>query len=71
MTLTDNSLQTLTTACTAFSTWTQFAAAMDAGYVPTLRPYTGRSKAQREWNAKVVQLADKLEALGWKVYRGR
>ncbi len=65
------SLNHLTLAVTAFNSWNALVAAMDGGYVPTLRPYSGRSKAQKEWNSKVVQLADKIEERGWKVYRGR
>lgn len=65
------SLNHLTLAVTAFNSWNALVAAMDGGYVPTLRPYSGRSKAQKEWNEKVVALADKIEELGWKVYRGR
>jgi hypothetical protein len=64
------SLQELTTKVTAFSTWNQFAAAMDGGYTPTLRPQAGRSKAVKAHNAATQELAFKLESLGWKVWRG-
>lgn len=64
------SLHELTTKVTAFSTWNQFAAAMDGGYVPTLQPHAGRDKATRTYNEAVQELAYKLESLGWKVWRG-
>lgn len=65
-----HSLNHLTQAVTAFATWTELAKAMNGGYVPTLRPQPGRSKAQAVRNAMVAELADRLEALGWKVWRG-
>lgn len=65
-----HSLTELTQAVTAFGTWNELAAAMDNGYTPTLRVLPGRSKAQAARNAMVVELADRLEILGWKVWRG-
>lgn len=65
-----STLQNLTTTCTAFSTWTEFASAMNGGYIPTLQTITGRSKAAKARNAAVVELADRLQGLGYNVWRG-
>ena len=70
MQATRNTLQSLTTEITSFRTWPEFAARMEAGYCPTLRPQRGRSKATREYNAKVEELRTRLESLGYKVFRG-
>ena len=64
------SLQDLTTSVTAFSTWTGFTDAMHAGYVPTLRPQAGRSKATKHHNEMTDELATRLEGMGFKVWRG-
>ena len=40
------------------------------GYVPTLRPHSGRSIKTRKYNAIVQELADCLELLGHRVWRG-
>jgi hypothetical protein len=65
------SLNQLTIECTAFQTWKDFERAMsDNHYVPSLYPHTGRGKAQKEWNEMVTELADRLESMGYSVYRG-
>ena len=63
-------LNELTTAVTAFPSFMKFAEAMNNGYVPTLRPERGRSKRAKEQNARVAELAYRLEELGWRVWRG-
>ena len=69
--MTENELNQLTAKCTAFPSWEEFEAAMTRnGYVPTLRPHAGKSKAQREWNNAVVRLADEVERRGFRVFRG-
>lgn len=65
-----HSLHYLTTQVTAFNTWPELAEAMSNGYTPTLRPQPGRSKAQVARNAMTAELADRLESLGWNVWRG-
>lgn len=40
------------------------------GYVPTLRPHYGRDVETRKYNAMVKELADVLELMGHKVWRG-
>lgn len=64
------SLNTLTKMVMAFDSWTEFEQKMSDGYCPSLYPHPGRSKAQKEWNRAVVELADRLEAMGYKVFRG-
>lgn len=64
------SLNELTTTCTAARSWRDLVEMMDGGYAPTLRPHPGKSRAQKAWNAAVVELANRIEALGWKVFRG-
>jgi hypothetical protein len=65
------SLNELTIECTAFESWKQFEAAMSNNhYVPSLYPHSGRGKAQKAWNELVTELADRLEAMGYRVYRG-
>lgn len=60
----------LTTEVTAFASWQQFAEAMDNGYVPTLATDdSDNSRASREWNSKVEQLADRLAAMGYRIHR--
>ena len=39
-------------------------------YVPTLRPHSGRDIFTRRYNATVAELADHLELIGHKVWRG-
>ena len=51
--------------------WNTFAAQMETGYTPTLRPHVGRDKGTKAYNAAVAELAFKLEEMGYKVYRGR
>lgn len=51
-------------------TWAELAAKMDGGYVPTLRPQAGSSRRVQRLNALRAELADRIEALGWPVYRG-
>lgn len=64
-------LDQLTQICTAFPCWYEFAEAMtNNGYVPTLRPHPGRAKGQKAWNEAVVELANRIEAIGFRVYRG-
>lgn len=67
-----NSLNQLTAEVTAFQTFADLAAAMDRGYTPTLQTQPARRNQRRviERNEKVTELADRLEALGWKVWRG-
>jgi hypothetical protein len=64
------SLNDLTTQVTACQTWNNFAENMHNGYVPTLRPHAGRSKATKHYNEMVEELANRLEAMGFKVWRG-
>lgn len=66
----NETLNQLTTEITAFGSWDEFAKSMQAGYVPSLYPHAGRSRAQKLWNAKTVYLAELLEAHGFKVHRG-
>jgi hypothetical protein len=40
------------------------------GYVPTLRTHSGRDRFTRRYNATVAELADHLELIGHKVWRG-
>lgn len=70
MQATQHTLNDLTTQLTAFPTWIAFAEAMDNGYTPTLQPQPGKSRRTAERNAKIKELADRLESLGWKVWRG-
>jgi len=63
-------LNSLTAKTTAFPTFAEFEKAMVGGYVPTLRPHAGKSKAQREWNNAVVRLAEEVERRGFRVFRG-
>jgi hypothetical protein len=67
-----NSLNQLTAELTAFRTFADLADAMDRGYTPTLQAAPARKNQRRviERNQKVAELADRLEALGWKVWRG-
>lgn len=67
-----HSLNELTTELTAFQSWTEFAAAMDRGYTPTLQAQPCRKNQRRviERNERIAELADRLESLGWKVWRG-
>jgi hypothetical protein len=65
-----HSLNDLTKEVTAFPTFAKFAEAMDAGYTPTLQQLPGRGKSAAERNAKIAELADRIESLGWKVWRG-
>jgi hypothetical protein len=51
--------------------WNTFAAQMETGYTPTLRPHVGRDKGTKEYNKAVAELAFKLEEMGYKVWRGR
>lgn len=67
-----HSLNQLTAELTAFRTFAQLAEAMDRGYTPTLQVVKCRKNQRRqiERNELVQELADRLEALGWKVWRG-
>lgn len=65
-----HSLNELTTEVTAFPSFEKFAEAMDAGYIPSLTQGRGRSKATAKRNQLVAELADRLESLGWNVWRG-
>lgn len=56
---------------TAFRSWSEMLTAMvEHGYVPTLRPERSRSRAARARNELVAELADRIEGLGYRVYRG-
>lgn len=68
----NNSLNELTTKVTAFNSFADLAAAMDRGYTPTLQTQKCRRNQRRviERNELITELADRLEALGWKVWRG-
>lgn len=64
------SLNDLTKAVTAFSSWDQFAQALESGYVPTLTAdHTSRSKATREWNELVHELVRRLKEMGYRVHQ--
>lgn len=67
-----HSLNELTTELTAFPSFAVFAEKMDAGYIPTLQTQPARKNQRRiiERNELVTELADRLESLGWKVWRG-
>lgn len=67
-----HSLNELTAELTAFRTFAQFAEAMDRGYTPTLMAQKCRKNQRKiiERNERINELADRLEALGWKVWRG-
>ena len=69
-TLQNETLNTLTTACTSFTSWFEFSEAMTTGYTPTLRTFPGRSKANVAQNAKVEELIRRLTALGYAVWTG-
>lgn len=62
------SLTQLTQAVTAFGCFADLAAAMDGGYIPTLQTAPGKRHVRR--NEMVSELADRLESLGWQVWRG-
>lgn len=67
-----HSLNELTTELTAFSSFAQFTEAMDRGYLPTLQTRPARKTDTRiqARNELITELADRLESLGWKVWRG-
>lgn len=65
-----NTLTELVRELTAFRSWPAMQAAMVAGYVPTLQQHQGRSRATRARNELVAELADRIEAAGYRVYRG-
>lgn len=67
---TTNSLNYLATELTSFRSWEELAEKMDNGYCPTLRPERGRSQRTQKRNAMIAELADRLESLGWPVFRG-
>jgi hypothetical protein len=69
-TATQNTLNSLTAEVTAFRTFAEFAEAMHNGYTPTLMTASGRSKKTKEHNAKVTELAYRIEELGFRVWRG-
>lgn len=71
-TTSQHSLTDLTNQVTAFKTFAELATAMDNGYTPTLQVQPARKNQRRviERNELVTELADRLEALGWKVWRG-
>lgn len=64
-------LETLTTTQTAFRGWAEFKAAMDAGYVPTLRVKALAKNASlnaRTENKAVVMLAKAVRSMGYKTF---
>lgn len=64
-------LETLTTTQTAFRNWAEFKAAMDSGYVPTLRLAKLRKNASlnaRTQNKAVAMLAKVVRAMGYKTF---
>ena len=64
-------LHELTLEVTAFLSWPEFAEAMDKGYVPTLRTeHPSPEPEDAEFNQSVSELANRLEQLGWSVFRG-
>ena len=69
-TTTQRSLTELTREVTAFPTFASLAEAMDAGYTPSLLTSKSRSKSAKEKNGMVTELADRLEAMGYQVWRG-
>jgi hypothetical protein len=64
------SMDTLVKECTAMRSWEEYAECLHQGYLPTLVPHLGDEPSQIEWNYKVVHLADRLEELGFRVWRG-
>jgi hypothetical protein len=64
------SMDELTKAVTAFFTWEEFRTAMINGYIPTLRPIEGRSKACRTHNEQVQLMVKRLKDLGYRVFEG-
>lgn len=65
---TQQSLTELTKQVTAFPTFAKLAEAMDGGYVPSMLTAAGKRNAAR--NEMVTELADRLEGLGYRVWRG-
>lgn len=67
-----HSLNELTQELTAFNSFSEFAEKMDGGYIPTLMTRKARRTDTRiqARNELITELADRLEALGWKVWRG-
>lgn len=50
--------------------WVQLAQQMDGGYVPTLAELPAKSAREKRKNEAIRELADRLEARGWTVWRG-
>ena len=68
---TQHSLNDLTIAVTAFRSWNEFAEKLNNGYTPTLMENKlSTTKREQARNELVRELADRLESLGWKVWRG-
>lgn len=69
-------LDELTKGVTACGSWYDFSEAMTSGYTPTLVAHSlvglrgKRREQQMAWNACVEELANRLEKLGYKVWRG-
>jgi len=59
----------LVLSVTAFHSYADLTAAMDRGYVPTLTTVRSRLRYQQQRNAMVSELADRLEADGYRVIR--
>ena len=61
-------LDELTVKITAFRSWSDFEFAMRSnGYVPTLRPFPGRSKWAKQRTADVIELRRLIQAKGLRV----
>lgn len=63
------SLNALTQQVTG-GTWVRLAEQMDGGYVPTLAELPARTAREKRRNQAIRELADRLEARGWTVWRG-
>jgi hypothetical protein len=50
--------------------WTILEKSLKGGYVPTLRPHSGRGRDVKDFNKVMEELGTELEKRGYRVFRG-
>lgn len=50
--------------------WTSLEKSLKGGYVPTLRPHSGKGRQVKDFNNVMSELATELEKRGYRVFRG-
>lgn len=50
--------------------WASLEKSLKGGYVPTLRPHSGKGRQVKDFNKVMSELATELEKRGYRVFRG-